>query len=240
MFDAPRQHYVYAHRKATDGSLFYIGKGKDRRAWQKYSRNRYWRHIAEKHGFTVEIVRNGLPEACALSLERAMIASAKSKLANQTDGGGGTSGWKHSEEAKARIGAHWRGRKLTQSQLEALKISNRNRVITEETRRRQSDAAKIRARRPHTPETRAKIANAHIGLRPSEASRVKMSVAKIGKATGRNSPSYDHTIRVWNNSDGRVFSGTRADFIATHNLADGCVSAAISGKRKSVKGWKLS
>jgi NUMOD3 motif. len=235
-----RVHYVYRHRRESDGTVFYYGKGKDRRAWSASGRNRHWRGIARKHGWTVEIVRSDMPEPCALSLERALIERDRGpKLANLTDGGGGTPGWKHSEETKRRIGAHWKGREFTPKMREALALANKNRVLTDAQRARMSEAAKRRARKPHTPETRAKIAASHIGLRPTDEARRNMSLAKIGKCVGRDSPTYDHTIRHFVHSDGSEFIGTRGDFILKFCLRDGCVSAVISGRQKSVKGWKL-
>lgn len=232
-------HYVYIHRRKTDGAPFYVGKGKGRRAWQKYGRNRYWNHVEQKHGFEVQIVKDNLPEPCALSLERIIVSTIKEPLANMTEGGGGTTGWKHSEETKARIGAHWKGRKLNERQMEALRQSNAKRVMTDEWRKRLSEASKRRKRTAQSPETRAKIAASHIGLRPSAETLKKMSLAKKGKNCGRESPSYDHTVRNWKNDDGREFSGTRADFINKFQLANGCVSAVINKRQKSVKGWRL-
>lgn len=235
-----RQHYVYIHRRQSDGQIFYVGKGKDRRAWSANGRNRYWRFIVAKHGFSVQIVHEKLPEHCALSLERAVVtAIGKDRLANQTDGGGGICGWRHSPEVRARIAEAGKGRKNNENQRRALLEHNANRVVSDETKRRQSIAASKRERRPHTAETRAKIAASHIGIRPSQEALRKMSIAKIGKAVGRDSPSYDHTVRHWRNDDGREFSGTRAEIIKQFGLGDSCVSAVIRGRQKSVKGWRL-
>ncbi len=240
MSSLARQHYVYLHRRATDGKVFYVGKGKDRRAWASTGRNRYWKIIVRKHGFSVEIVRDKLPEHCALSLERAVvIAIGKDKLANQTDGGGGICGWKHSPEVRAKIAEAGKGRKLNANQLKALRDYNANRVISDETKRRQSIAASKRERRPHSAETRAKIAASHIGMKPSAETLRKLSIAKIGKAVGRDSPTYDHTVRHWRHDDGRTFSGTRAEIIKQFSLGDSCVSAVIRGRQKQVKGWRL-
>lgn len=234
-----REHYVYIHRRASDGRPFYVGKGKQRRAWQMYGRNAYWQNVAKKHGVMVEVVKDRLPEPCALSLERALIASIPWPLANLTDGGGGTSGWNHSEETKARISARWKGRRLNERQLQALREANERRVVSDETRARLSDARKGRKFGPRSAATRAKIAASHIGIRPSAETLMKMSLAKIGKAAGRMSPTYDHSVRHWRNNDGREFIGTRADFIRQFGLRDSCVSSTISGKQKSVKGWTL-
>lgn len=235
------RHYVYAHRRASDGGLFYVGKGKDRRAWSAHSRNRRWRFIVEKHGIHVSIIRADLPEPCALTLERIIIAANRHLgLANYVDGGGGTTGWRHSDETKARIGARWKGREFTPKMREALERSNSTRVVTEVARQRMSAAAKARPTRPHTDETRAKIAATHLGIRPSDESRRKMSLSKIGKAVGRSSPSYDHTERRWTHADGREFVGTRGDFIKEFGLGNPCVSAVINGRQRSVKGWRLA
>jgi len=240
MSEASRLHYVYAHRRSTDGTPFYIGKGKDRRAWSTSGRNRHWRHIVAKHGFEVAIVRSGLFEPCALTLERITIAANRHLgLANYVDGGGGTSGWKHSDDAKRRIAAHNKGRKITPAMRAALNSYNSGKKLTDEHKAKLSAAKTGKSRKPHTAETRAKIAASHIGIRPTAETLRKMSQAKIGKATGSASPTYDHTIRQWRHLDGREFVGTRAEIIKKFNLGDPCVSAVIRGRQKSVKGWRL-
>lgn len=238
--NSDRTFYVYAHKTPRSGRVFYVGKGKARRAWSRSGRNAGWRKVATD-GFDTVIVRDGMNEACAFSFERIVISANKAKgLVNKVDGGGGTSGWRHSEETKKRIGAFWKGRKITRAMREALEHHNATRVLTDETRKNMSAAARRRKRRPHSAETKAKIAASHVGLRPSAKSRRKMSLAKIGKAVGRNSPSYDHTIRKFRHDSGEIFTGTRADFIAKFGLRHGCVSALISGRQKSIKGWRLA
>lgn len=56
----PEGYYVYLHRRATDGSVFYVGKGKGRRGWDlKREYNKHWIRAAIKHGITVEIGAEG-------------------------------------------------------------------------------------------------------------------------------------------------------------------------------------
>lgn len=235
-----KQHYVYLHRKASDGAVFYVGKGTGRRAWASSGRNRRWRYTAEKHGFTVEVFQSGMSEPCALALERITIASlGKERLANLVEGGGGTSGWKHSEEAKRRIGAFQKGREFTDKMRAALEAANKNRAFTPATIQKMREAARRRKRGPLSAETRAKISASHMGLRPSEDTRRKLSRAKIGKACGRDSPSYDHTIRSFYHAEHHEFIGTRGDFMLKYGLPSPCVSAVITGRQKSVKGWRL-
>lgn len=233
-----RAHYVYLHRRASDGHPFYVGKGKDRRAWSTHSRNRHWKFIVARHGFTAEIVARNLPEHCALSYERALIAAHRQcGLANFTDGGGGITGWKHSPETKARISAAFKGREVTPAMRRAL--DGRGRKATPEQIEKMRAAKIGKKYGPMPDERRAKIAASHIGIRPNAETLHKMSLAKIGKAVGRNSPTYDHTVRCWRNDDGREFVGTRGDIIKQFGLGAPCVSAVIKGRQKSVKGWRL-
>ena len=65
------KYYIYAHYN-SEGKLFYIGKGSGNRAYVKYGRNKCWYEQA-KHGFTVEILFNGLSNMKALILEEVVI-----------------------------------------------------------------------------------------------------------------------------------------------------------------------
>lgn len=85
-------HYVYVHRKKDDGTVFYVGKGQNDRAWSIDGRNRDWVHAAVDHGRTVELVRIGLTEKAAFDLERSLIAEYRRSgvvLANIHSGGNG-------------------------------------------------------------------------------------------------------------------------------------------------------
>lgn len=121
----PGEYYVYVHRKKTDGSVFYVGQGKGKR-WKSWSRSRYWKYVVKKHGFTTEKVVDNLPQRCALSIERALIARyGRDNLVNLTDGGEiGPSGYipsperlaqlramRHTPEVKAKISEAMRGDK---------------------------------------------------------------------------------------------------------------------------------
>ena len=94
--------YVYLHKRPTDGSVFYVGKGKKKRAWTKKARNNHWNNVVEKHGgFDVEIVVNNLTEQEAFKIEAEQIAIyGIENLTNQTLGGISTTGMVHSEETR--------------------------------------------------------------------------------------------------------------------------------------------
>lgn len=100
-------YYVYEHKKPHTGDVFYVGKGHNYRAWSSDSRNKHWKHTVAKHGgFEVNIIKDNLTNDDAIELEIATIALYRSKgytLVNMTNGGEGVSGFKHSEESKARM-----------------------------------------------------------------------------------------------------------------------------------------
>lgn len=87
--------YLYAHRK-DNGDVFYIGKGKRRRAWEFSSRNEKWKKIAKKYGVNVQIWFDNLSENEAFRLEvEAITRYGRDNLCNLTDGGEGPSGVVH-------------------------------------------------------------------------------------------------------------------------------------------------
>lgn len=238
----PNGHYVYLHLRTSNLSVFYVGKGKGKRAWDKYSGSQWWKRVAAKHGWTVEILKDGLDESEALSLEMSVIAAMRrvTSLVNLVDGGGGTSGWKHSPEAKARISAFNKGKKLSAKALGALIKHNKGRKCTPEQKLKMSLAKKGKPGHPMSEGTRKKISASHVGIKPSEESRKKMSESKKGKCVGRLSPTYDHTIRIFRHAKHGAYEGTRGDFILKYDIRAGDISAVINGDQKSVKGWKLS
>lgn len=96
----PEGYYVYLHRRASDGSVFYVGKGKLDRAWRKSSRSDYWNRIARKHGVIVDIVSDGMMEDNAFDLECDLIGIHIDQTCNLTAGGEGRSGRAQTEKQK--------------------------------------------------------------------------------------------------------------------------------------------
>lgn len=88
-----KHFYVYVHRKLTDGKVFYVGKGSKDRAFVSKGRNRHWKNIVNKHGYSVSIVMRFLKDACARSFEKALIKFyGFENLCNLTNGGEGWHG----------------------------------------------------------------------------------------------------------------------------------------------------
>ena len=126
VFSDNMQYYIYQHRAADTGNIFYVGKGKDKRHADKNKRSRYWKFYVEKHGFTSEIIANGLDEELAFLSEIECIDLYKRrgiKLVNLSNGGEGCSGYSHphSEEQKAKWSAM---RKGVESPRKGVKLSN--------------------------------------------------------------------------------------------------------------------
>jgi hypothetical protein len=114
--------YVYIHRKLSDNSPFYVGKGSGDRAWVTSGRNSKWNRTIKKYGYTVEIIFDQLPEDESLQLEKDTILEFEYfgySLCNLTSGGEST---KISKESILRMSEAHKGKKLTNEQ--KLKISN--------------------------------------------------------------------------------------------------------------------
>lgn len=99
--------YAYTHSR-PDGSVFYVGKGKGRRAWNfTHGRNPHHRSIIKKYG-AENIIVTTYPcadEAAAFELEKQMIAEHP-ELANMTGGGEGSAGRPISDKTRAAFDAY--------------------------------------------------------------------------------------------------------------------------------------
>lgn len=126
--------YVYEHWRLDRDECFYVGKGKDKRAFNMSNRNTHHRAIMGKlsregSGMEVRMVATGLTEDEAFALEVERIAfwrKAGADLANHSNGGEGKTG-PHSEDHKLKIRISNTGKKITQHQKDAISASNRRR-----------------------------------------------------------------------------------------------------------------
>jgi hypothetical protein len=150
-----RSFYVYLHTRPDTGAVFYVGKGKKRRAWNAspFHRNEHWQRIVSKAGgFSVSFQKQFLSEEEAFHLEIQTINALKASgvcLCNQTSGGEGTAGWIPTQECKCKIGNAHRGK-----------------IISDDVRKKISESVKKCGYKP-SDEVRLKISNANLGKKRS-------------------------------------------------------------------------
>ena len=129
-----KNFYVYEHWRLDRDECFYVGKGKEKRAYNIYNRNAHHKAIMEKlsregSGMEVRMVATGLTEDDAFSLEIERISFWRkfgANLANHSNGGEGKTG-PHSEEHKKKISLSNTGKKIKPHQREAVSASNKRR-----------------------------------------------------------------------------------------------------------------
>lgn len=147
-------YYVYAYLR-QDGSPYYIGKGKEQRAYTKLKGE--IKKPTDKS--RIIIVEKNLTEIGAFALERRLIRWYGRKdlgtgiLRNLTDGGDGCSGRLHSEETKLKI-------KLSNIGKHYGKKGHLGKKHSEETKKRWSE---IRKGKTFSMETRLKMSESRRG-----------------------------------------------------------------------------
>jgi len=111
-------YYVYAYIRSKDsatakaGTPYYIGKGKDKRAWSKD----HTIHLPKNPKYII-ILESNLSEIGALALERRYIRwygrmdKNSGILRNLTDGGDGGGGHKHTDEFKRQTSIRQLGKR---------------------------------------------------------------------------------------------------------------------------------
>jgi hypothetical protein len=168
--------YVYVHKKASDGSIFYVGKGTGRRSHDFVRRSQHWKHIATKHGVMVEFVQSGITEYEALKIEVQTIAEiGREHLCNKTDGGEGFVGLVRTDEHRKKIGSAHKGKKKSPEAIAKMVASITGRKLSDEHKRKLSQ---IRKGKPKTQEHIKKVAQARIGKHHTEQGKQNIRAAK--------------------------------------------------------------
>jgi hypothetical protein len=174
-------YYIYFYLR-TDGTPYYIGKGKGKRAYS----DKHKVAVPSTDRITFPLIN--LTEEQALSNEKEFIAWYGRKdnntgiLRNRTDGGEGLSN--PSEETRRKISVANKGRNLSTETKLKMSESRKGRTHSEETRRKLSEAKKGNQHnlgKNHSAESKRKISEGLSGLKHSQETRRKMSESKKGK-----------------------------------------------------------
>lgn len=245
---APSGFYVYAHRRSDTGEIFYVGKGRKRRAWNRSSRNQFWQRIAAKTEVIIEIVRDNLSELCAFTLERIVIAGLRAKgivLSNLSDGGEGQSGYKMPQKTKDILRNLHLGKKLTPEHSANISASLKGKPKSEKYK-----LSRIGVK--HTEASKEKMRNAALGRIMSKESVEKMRKSKIGKPnseawhikmkgrfSGEKNPHHCPILHTFEHAEHGIRVCTQYELRSEYGLTHSNLSKMVSGLRSMVGGWRL-
>lgn len=138
-----RTYYIYLHRRADTGEVFYVGKGtrtkkhQYARSGDVTSRNPHWKRIVAKHGYVIDLIADFFIESDAFDLERKLIAEYGlsrngGALCNLTAGGEGHSGYSPTETTRAKL----------RTQVSGARHPNYGKRLSAETCRKKSESMK--------------------------------------------------------------------------------------------------
>lgn len=186
--------YVYEHWRPDTNSCFYVGKGKNKRAWRMSNRrNPHHKNIIKKLAslnllVDVRIVLNNLSEQDAYDAEVARIAFyGIDNLSNITLGGEGMKNL--TPESRERMSIAQKKRfKDHPEEKERMSKERRGRVASEETKRKIS---KSLSGKKHTAETKRKMKIASKIRGISDATRKAHKKALTGR---KRAPFTQETI----------------------------------------------
>jgi hypothetical protein len=196
-------YYTYAFLR-EDRTPYYIGKGKDNRAY----RRRHKGIKPPKDKSRILILKQNLTEEEAFKHERYVIAVFGRKdlgtgiLHNRTDGGDGASGTvvsnktrkklseankNPSEETRRKMSESHKSKTLSKETKIKMSESSKGKTHSEETKIKMSEAKKGRSRPPHSEETKRKLSEANKGKKQSEEHRRKNSEVNKGRTHSEES-----------------------------------------------------
>lgn len=233
-------YYIYLHLRLNDGKVFYVGKGKGRRAFDKRNRNPYWENVVNKYGYDVMIIEDNLINEDALTREIYWIKRiGRKNLVNMTDGGEGSEGFKHSPEAIQKLkdreprfgkdngnygGGNW-------------SVEAKNKFSEYQKINMLGDKNPFYGKK-HSNETKKHLSIVRSGRKLTDEHKKNISLAQIGKRrnnndlSGENNPNSKLTYEIANEIRERYSKGniTYKEIALEYNINKGYVGYIINYK----------
>lgn len=178
------EYYVYVHKRLTNDSVFYVGRGKGKRKNSKQNRNLHWQRIVKKHGFCVEVIEENLTFEESNIREIFWIQKFRDDgliLANITLGGGGVAGRSRTQSEKQSISIKLTG-KFHSDEHKAKMLGNTNGSgkRSDDFRKKMSEIMKGK---PKSEAHREKLKNALKGKPLSAEHRANVAAANARRKT---------------------------------------------------------
>jgi hypothetical protein len=176
---------VYEHLRNDTNEVFYVGIGhNEKRAYRKNDRTKYWKHIVNKVGYSVNIIHKDIDWEDAKNIEILLIEKYGRKdlglgsLVNMTDGGEGTFGLIMSEEAREKLREKHTGKTHTEESKKKMSEIHTGKKLSEESKNKLRE---INIGKKLSEDHKHKISEANKGKIKSEDHKHKISEARIGK-----------------------------------------------------------
>ena len=131
-------------------------------------RNTHWQRVYKKYGRIIDVIADDIDLDDAKELEMFLISEiGLSNLCNQTLGGEGFFGGKHSDETKNKISKANKGRKFTKEHRENMSKAKLGFKFSKKSKAKMSESAKKRkiqsfSGKSHSERTKKTISNKHI------------------------------------------------------------------------------
>ena len=244
--------YTYVHRKASNGEIFYIGKGAGNRLDRFNNRNNHWHKTVAKHGLISEKVLETELEDEALELERFLISEIGRRdlgdgpLVNMTDGGDGVSGHKHSSDSRSRMSESHRGVPLSKKHRDNMLASVREANKRPEVKQRRSAIAnKLWADPEHRRKQRAgmivSLASPECRAAMADRARDGWADPEVRKRRRNGLKRYMQTrmIPIRNVDTGEVFANATAAAESVGRTKGAVQSAIKRGGRCAGCKWEM-
>jgi hypothetical protein len=198
-FNPPSGFYVYAYLR-EDGTPYYIGKGKQNRAWHKNKQERI--NLPQNHSHIL-ILESSLTELGAFAIERRLIRWYGRKdlntgiLQNRTDGGDGVSGKVVTDRTRKLLSIASFGKKQLDETVEkrAVKLRGQKRTTDQRLKMCETNGPKKGCEgRPHSTKTKEILRAKALKRTISPEQRTIMSENSAKSRLGRKRGPYKKKI----------------------------------------------